>query len=85
MIVLLATIAVLGSLERPDVSVEALTPRLHVDLIAVVDEDRRILTIEPDGSEPRFLTPASGGDPQLYTWPTWSPDARSLGHHQGGG
>ena len=78
MIVLLATIAVLGSLERPGVSVGTLTPRLHVDLIAVVDQDRRILTIEPDGSEPRVLTPASGGDPQLYTWPTWSPDARSL-------
>ena len=78
MIVLLATIAVLGSLERPGVSGEALPPRLHVDLIAVVDEDRRILTIEPDGSKPSLLTPASGGDPQLYTWPTWSPDARSL-------
>ena len=78
MAVLLMTISVLGSMERPDVSGKALPPRLHVDLIAVVDEDRRILTIEPDGSELSVLTPASGAEPQLYTWPTWAPDARSM-------
>ena len=78
MAVLLMTISVLGSMERPDVSGKALPPRLHVDLIAVVDEDRRILTIEPDGSELSVLTPASGGEPELYTWPTWAPDARSM-------
>ena len=76
--VLLMTISVLGSMERPDASGNALPPRLHVDLIAIVDDDRRILTIEPDGSELSVLTPASGADPQLYTWPTWAPDARSM-------
>ena len=73
--VLLAAISVLGSMEKPSA---ALPPKLNVDLIAIVDEARRILTIEPDGSEARLLTPASGAEPQLYTWPTWSPDARSL-------
>ena len=72
---LLATISVLGNMEKPSA---ALPTRLNVDLIAIVDEAKRILTIDPDGSEARVLTPASGGEPQLYTWPTWSPDARSM-------
>ena len=73
--VLLAAISVLGSMEKPSA---ALPPKPDVDLIAIVDEARRILTIEPDGSETRLLTPVSGAEPQLYTWPTWSPDARSM-------
>ena len=42
--------------------------------IAFVDLDLQIYTVDPDGSNPRRISPETGN----FTWPTWSPDARSL-------
>ena len=42
--------------------------------IAFVDLGLQIYTVDPDGSHPRRISPETGN----FTWPTWSPDARSL-------
>ena len=78
MTALLVTIAALAGQDRFGSSREPLPPKLKIDLIAFIDAERRIQTIKPDGSEPRLLTPVSGSDPQLFAWPTWSPDGRSM-------
>ena len=46
----------------------------EVNRIAFVDLDLQIYTADPDGSNPRRISPEPGN----FTWPTWSPDARSL-------
>ena len=75
---LLVTIAALAGQDRPGSSREPLPPKLKIDLIAFIDAERRIQTIKPDGTEPRVLTPIPTQDPQLFAWPTWSPDGRSM-------
>ena len=45
-----------------------------VDRIAYVDLDTQIRSVRPDGSDDREISPEGG----IYTWPTWSPDARKL-------
>ena len=42
--------------------------------IAFVGLDGQIRTADADGSHPRRISPETG----IFTWPTWSPDAREL-------
>jgi TolB protein len=74
----LVTISVLAGQERIGSAREPLPPKLTVDLIAFVDTEARIQLVNPDGTEPRLLTPMSGSDQQLFAWPTWSPSGRRL-------
>ena len=53
---------------------ESLPPKLGVNRIVYVTLDNRIIAVNPDGTEPQQISPAEG----IYTWPTWSPDARKL-------
>ena len=46
-----------------------------VNLIAFVDADGAVKTMLPDGSGVRRISPSVEG---FFTWPTWSPDARTL-------
>lgn len=48
-----------------------------VNLIAFVDADGAVKTMLPDGSGVRRISPAVDG---FFTWPTWSPDARTLAY-----
>lgn len=48
-----------------------------VNLIAFVDADGAVKTMLPDGSGVRQISPAVEG---FFTWPTWSPDARTLAY-----
>ena len=45
-----------------------------VNRIAVVGLDGQILSVKPDGTDPRQVSPAEG----LFTWPTWSPDGTKM-------
>ncbi|MCI0440592.1 MAG: hypothetical protein L0177_15875 [Chloroflexi bacterium] len=45
-----------------------------VNRIAYVTPDGQIHTINPDGSDARLISDGEG----FFTWPTWSPDAKSL-------
>ena len=57
------------------VSAKLAPPREHiVNRIAFVSLDGRIRSVRPNGSSVREISPDDG----LYTWPTWSPDARKL-------
>ncbi len=71
---LLVLIAVLGSRGGAGGSGEPLPPRLAVNRIAYVGTDGLIHSVNPDGSEPSRISPEEG----VFTWPTWSPDARRL-------
>ncbi len=75
---LLFAIAALTALDRPASPDGALPPILDVNLIALVDEDRRALTVDPGGFESRPIALVSETDDGLFAWPTWSPDAGSL-------
>ena len=48
-----------------------------VNLIAFVDADGAVKTMLPDGSGVRRISPSVEG---FFTWPTWSPDARTLAY-----
>lgn len=48
-----------------------------VNLIAFVDADGAVKTMLPDGSGVRRISPDVEG---FFTWPTWSPDARTLAY-----
>ena len=50
------------------------TQSTGVNQIAFVGLEGQIYTVDPDGSHPRRISPETGN----FTWPTWSPDARSL-------
>lgn len=71
---LLVLMSVLGSRGGAGGSGEPLPPTLSVNRIAYVGTDGLIRSINPDGSEPSLISPDDG----LFTWPTWSPDARRL-------
>ena len=45
-----------------------------VNRIAVVGPDARIRSVNPDGTDPRQISPDQG----QFTWPTWSPDGNKL-------
>ena len=42
--------------------------------IAYVDLDGQVLSMNPDGSDHRSISAGDG----FFTWPTWSPDAKTL-------
>ena len=71
---LLTLIAVLGGRGGLGGSGEPLPPRSEVNRIVYVGLDLQIRAVLPDGSDPWQISPAGG----LFTWPTWSPDARKL-------
>ena len=48
-----------------------------VNLIAFVDADGAVKTMLPDGSGVSQVSPSVEG---FFTWPTWSPDARTLAY-----
>lgn len=48
-----------------------------VNRIAFVDADGAVKTMLPDGSGARRISPDVDG---FFTWPTWSPDARTLAY-----
>ena len=50
------------------------TRRKEENRIAFVGLEGQIYTVDPDGSQPRRISPKKG----VFTWPTWSPDARRL-------
>ena len=71
---LLVVISVLGSRGGIRASGDSLPPKQGVNRIAYVGLDGQIRSVNQDGSEPRQISPDAG----LFTWPTWSPDARRL-------
>ncbi|MCH8205495.1 MAG: PD40 domain-containing protein [Chloroflexi bacterium] len=71
---LMVIIAVLGSRGGIRASGESLPPKEGVNRIVYVGLDGLIRSVNPDGSEPSQISPQEG----VYTWPTWSPDARRL-------
>ena len=71
---LLVAIAVLGSRGGVTSTEDPLPPKAEVNRIAYVIPDGQILSIKPDGSNERTISPELG----TFTWPTWSPDARRL-------
>ena len=50
-------------------------PTYAEERIAYADVDGRVVTVRPDGSDPRTISPPGDG---FFTWPTWSPDGRRL-------
>ena len=71
---LLVIIAVLGNRGGIGASGESLPPKQGVNRIAYVGLDGLIHAVNPDGSEQSLISPENG----VFTWPTWSPDARRL-------
>jgi TolB protein len=65
--VLLAATSIIASVR--------LQPEHAVNRIAFVDVNGIIHTIRPDGSDVRRVSPEIEG---FFTWPTWSPDGRTL-------
>ena len=50
------------------------TRRKGISQIAFVGLEGQIYIVDPDGSDPRRISPETG----FFTWPTWSPDASRL-------
>ena len=67
LVVFLASAAVIAAM-RP-------TSDPGVNLIAFVNVDGEVMTMQPDGLGVRQISPDIEG---FFTWPTWSPDANSL-------
>ena len=67
LVVFLATAAVIAAM-RPMTDP-------GVNLIAFVNVDGEVMTMQPDGLGVRQISPDVEG---FFTWPTWSPDANSL-------
>ena len=70
----LVAVGVVSSIDEPT-DVEPLPPDPVVELIAYVTVNGQVRTVPPDGSGDRLLSPPDDG---FYTWPTWSPDARTI-------
>ena len=71
---LLAATAVFGALGGAYSSTASVPPDARVDMVAFVDLEGRVMAVRPDGSNLARLSPERG----VYTWPVWSPDARSV-------
>ncbi len=74
LLALLAVVAVVGVSGGVFSTTPPAPPITTVDLVAFVDLQGRVVVAEPDGSNPTRLSPEQG----FYTWPTWSPDGRSV-------
>ena len=77
LVVILVVVAVLGSrggLTSSSASLPPALPGPRVNRIAYVDLDGQVLSMNPDGSD---ILSISAGD-GFFTWPTWSPDAKTL-------
>ncbi len=70
----LAALAILGSRGGALGAGEEWPPAFSVNRIAVVGLDAQIRSYRPDGSDERAISQGDG----FFTWPTWSPDARSM-------
>ena len=53
---------------------ESVTSEPGVNLIAYVDPNGQIKTVDPDGSSTTRISPAEG----VFTWPIWSPDGSQI-------
>ena len=67
-------IGVVAAIGSPS-DAEVLPPDPVIDRIAYVTPDGEIRTVAPDGSSQGRVSPADDG---FYTWPTWSPDGRTI-------
>ncbi len=74
LLALLAVVAVVGVSGGVFSTTPPAPPITTVDLVAYVDLQGRVVAAEPDGANPTRLSPEEG----FYTWPTWSPDGRSV-------
>ena len=77
LVVLLVVVAVLGSrggLTSSSASLPPALPGPGVNRIAFVDLDGQVLSMNPDGSDLQSISAGDG----FFTWPTWSPDAKTL-------
>lgn len=63
-----------GGLQQPLASSLPSGPVAPIDRIVIVNDDRHIETIKPDGTDRRILT----ADTKSYLFPAWSPDGRSI-------
>ena len=72
----LLTVAVLGGRGETAGQSEAWPPEYLVNRIAVVSEDGQVSTMRRDGSGERAISDEKG----FFTWPTWSPDGRSIAY-----
>ena len=70
----LVAIGVVAAVGSPT-DTQVLPPDPVIDRIAYVTPEGEIWTAAPDGSSRSRLSPADGG---FYTWPTWSPDGRTI-------
>ena len=70
----LVAIGVVAAVGSPT-DTQVLPPDPVIDRIAYVTPEGEIWTAAPDGSSRSQLSPADGG---FYTWPTWSPDGRTI-------
>ena len=71
---LVATTAVLGGRGGSGSTGQPVPHDDKINRIAYVGLDAVVTTIDPDGSDPRRVSPTEG----VFTWPTWSPDGRSI-------
>ena len=74
LVAVLVVIAVLGGRGGFTSSTPSLPPEQGVNRIAFVDLDAQVRSMNPDGSDVRQISSGEGS----FTWPTWSPDARTL-------
>ena len=70
----LVAIGVVAAVGSPT-DTQVLPPDPVIDRIAYVTPEGEIWTAAPDGSSRSQLSPADDG---FYTWPTWSPDGRTI-------
>ena len=72
----LLMVAVLGGRGETTGQSDAWPPEYLVNRIAVVSADGQVSTMRRDGSGERAISDDEG----FFTWPTWSPDGRSIAY-----